>query len=80
MIVKSYGTVYWTDKFTGKENAKNGPLYIHFNEACLKRYNKEQFYAPDEQLDYSIITVDQKTLKDLNEEEKQFLLTLCVKF
>ena len=36
MIIRSYGMSTWTKKVTGRENSKYGPMYLHFNEKCLK--------------------------------------------
>ena len=69
MLIKSYGTTRWTDKKTGKEMSKHGPMYINFNEHCLKKFVSKKFYAPDESFDYSVITMSDETLTKLNEEE-----------
>ena len=61
----------WTDKKTGKEMSKYGPMYIHFNETCLKRHIKK-YYRPDEKFDYSVITLADETRNNLSEEEKDF--------
>ena len=79
MLSKTYGTTRWTDKKTGKEMSKHGPMYIHFNETYLKRHIKK-YYGPDERLDYSIITFADETRNDLSDEEKDFLTGLGVTF
>ena len=48
MQIKSYGTTRWTDRKTGKEMGKHGPMYIHFNKHFLKNFDYKKFYAPDE--------------------------------
>ena len=80
MLIKSFGTTRWTDKKTGKEMSKHGPMYIHFNEHYLKKFDNKKFYALDESFDYSVITLSHKTLTKLNEEEKSFLRKLGLKF
>ena len=80
MLIKSYGTTRCTDKKTGKEMSKHGPMYIHFNKHCLKKFDNKKFYAPDESFDYSVITMSQETLIKLNEEERSFLRKLGLKF
>ena len=80
MLLKSYGTPIWTDKKTGRKMSKHGPMYIHFNEHCLKIFHNKQFFAPDESFDYSVITLSQETLPNLNEEERTFLRRLGLKF
>ena len=72
MLIKTYGTTRWTDKSTGDEMSKYGPMYIHLNETCLKRHTKK-YYRPDEKFDYSIITLAQETSNNLSDEEKQDL-------
>ena len=78
LLIKSYGTTTWTDKKSGKEMSKHGPMYIHFNEICLKAYH-DKFYGPSETFEYSIVTVGTETLSNLSEEEKKFLKELGVK-
>ena len=70
----------WTDKKTGKKMSKHGPMYIHFNEHCLRKFDNKKFYAPDESFDYSVITLCQETLTVLNKEERSFLRKLGLKF
>ena len=78
MLRKSYGTTRWIDKKTGKEMSKHGPMYIHFNEHYLKKFDNKKFHASDESFDYSVITLE--TLTKLNEQEKSFLRKLGLKF
>ena len=79
LLIKTYGTTRGTNKKTGKEMSKYGPMYIHFNEACLKRHTKK-YYRPDERLDYSIITLADQTRNNLSDEEKDFLTGFGIKF
>ena len=72
MFIKTYGTTRWTDKKTGKEMSKYGPMYIHFNKTCLKRHTKI-YYKPDEKIDYSIITLADETCSNILDDEKDFL-------
>ena len=60
--------------------SKHGPMYIHFNEICLKAFNDKKFYAPDEAFDYSVISKSQETQNNLNEEEKAFSRRLGLNF
>lgn len=79
MIVKSYGTTKFTNK-DGKEICRHGPLCIHFNSSCLKAFDKEQYYAPGEDFDFTLINIGKETLNDLNGEEKKFLMNIGVIF
>ena len=79
MLLKSYGTTIWTNK-TGREMSKHGPIYIHFNGHCLKIFHNKKFFAPDESFDYSVITLSQETLSNLNKEERTSLRRLGLKF
>ena len=47
----------------GKEKLTYGPMYIHFNGTCLKKYYAESFYAQDEDFDYTQIIVYKETVK-----------------
>ena len=45
---------------SGKNITKYGPLYIHFKEKCLRKYDtnfNKSYYAPMEQFDWKRITV-----------------------
>ena len=55
-------------------------MYIHFNGTYLKKYDTERFYAQDEDLDYTKISVDKETVKDFNERQSTFLRSLGLKF
>ena len=56
MIIRSYGTSTWTNKVTGKENSKYGPMYLHFKEKCLKNFDNENYYGPGQAFNYSAVT------------------------
>ena len=58
MIIRSYGTSAWTNKVTGRENSKYGPVYLHFNERCLKNLDDENYYGPGQAFNYSLVTVE----------------------
>ena len=76
----SYGTTRWTDKKTGKQMSKNGPMYIHFSEHCLRKFDNKKFYAQNESFAYSVITPNQITFNKLNGEERNLLRKLGLKF
>ena len=79
VLIKAYGTTKWMDKKLGKEMSKYGPMYIHFNETCLKRHTKK-YYRPDEKFDYSIINLADEARNNLSDEEKYFLTGIGIKF
>ena len=60
LVVKSYGTMSWTDKKTEEGKQRFGPIYVHFKEECLKGYS-EVFYTPGNQFDFSKEKIDEKT-------------------
>ena len=76
-VVRSFGRITWTDKSTGKEKAKFGPMYIHFHENCLKNFS-EIFYAPGQSFDFSKIKIDPKTHQKLTEADKTLLSPFLV--
>ena len=78
LLVWTYGKISWTDKSTGAERSKFGPMYIHFNQKCLE--NSENFYGPSKRFDYSRITIDDKTKEKLNKSEVALLKNLGIKF
>ena len=61
MLVKSYGTSTWTDRKTGQEKSKFGPICIYFNSQCLGTSDRENNYGPGKRFDYKRIQVDNKT-------------------
>ena len=34
-------------------------MYLHFNEKCLKNFDDENYYSPEQALNYRVVTVDQ---------------------
>lgn len=60
--------------------SKNGPMYIHFSEHCLRKFDNKKFYAQNESFAYSVTTLNQKNFKKLNEEEREILRKLGFKF
>ena len=55
---------------------KHWPMNFHFIEHCLKKFYNKNGYAPNKSFDYSVVTLSQKTLTKLNEEERSFLRKL----
>ena len=80
MLVRTYGTTKWTNKQTGKEETRHGPMYIHFQSECLKNHDISIYYGPNQDFDYSKITVDKTVQADLNDEEKALFISLGVRF
>ena len=78
MIIRSYGTSTWTKKVNGKENYKYGPMYLHFNEKCLKNFDNENYYGPGQAFNYSAVTVNLKSQADLNPAEIHLLRKLGI--
>ena len=76
MVVRSYGRIASTEKSTGKEKTKFGPMNIHEN--CLKNFS-ESFYAPSQSFDFSKIKIDPKTHEKLTETDKTLLPSLGMK-
>ena len=79
-IIKSYGVTKWTDKKSGKEMSRYGPMYLHFNVECLEAFDSETFYGAGTRFDYSQIKIDKDNQKDLNSQEKKMLKSLNVVF
>ena len=78
MVVRSYGRITWTDKSTGKEKAKFGPMDMLIHGNCLKNFS-ETFYALGQSFDFSTKKIDPKTQEKLTEEDKTLLLSLGIK-
>ena len=71
MFIKSYRTTRWTDKKTGKETSKWGPMYKNFNKTYkLKNttgQTKDSITLPDK-------------IRNLLDEEKDFLTAIGIKY
>ena len=65
LLVRSYGISSWLDPKTGEERSRHGPLYIHFQDNCLKAYDSKNYYAPNELFNYQQIKLDEETRKKL---------------
>ena len=78
LIVKSYGTIQWRET-NGTEKSRFGPMYIRFQEKCLRGYDKDTYYGPRKRFDYSVIRVEEKCLTQLSNAETNFLKNLRLK-
>ena len=78
MIIRSYGTSTWTNKVTGREDSKYGPMYLHFTERCLKNFDHENYYGLGQAFNYSLGTVNSKSKGDLNPAEINILRKLGI--
>ena len=80
MLVRSYGTKTWTDRKTGIEKSKFGPMYVHFNQTCMERYDTENIYGPGNSFDYKRIQAEKSLQEKITAAEKNFLSKLGIKF
>jgi len=80
MLVRSYGTSTWTDRKTGSERSKYGPMYVHFNQKCLEMFDTANHYGPGNSFDFGRIEVDKTTKDKLNNAERALLDQLGVTF
>ena len=71
MIVKTHGVVEYTDK-QGRLQKREGAVYLHFLEECLKGY------FPN--FKYDEMQVPNDTANSLQNDERQFLQSLGIKF
>ena len=79
MIIRTYGSSTYTDKESGENKCKYGPLYIHFEGKCLKAFDSKKFYLPNENFGYSSIVVVKDTLDCLKPSEKNLISQMGVK-
>ena len=70
----------WTNKVTGSENSNFGPMYLHFNEECLKSFDDENYYGPGQAFNYHVVTIDPKSKGDQNPAEIDLLRILNLVF
>ena len=78
LVVKTIGPSSFFKN--GKEVNTYGPLYIHFMSSCLKRFDKNTYYAPREEFKWSKVTVHETTYRDLKDdpEEIAFLVKMGI--
>ena len=77
LVVKSHGTTHWTDN-DGNARSRFGPMYVHFERACLERFDSDNFYGPNKKFDYSEISVQKQCYEQLSKEEISFLPNLKI--
>ena len=78
MLVKTRGQTRWYDKKAKEYKVGFGGFYIHFDDDCLKRFDEDEYYAPNEHFNYKKITVNEKTKEKLNDDDLTFLRSLGV--
>ena len=69
--IKSYVNLAWTEKSAGQEKQKIEPMYIDFNNECIKNFS-DNSYAPRKSFGFGNIKVDPKTKDELSEVDKEF--------
>ena len=77
LIVKTSGKTSWTDKKTGQQKEKFDPMYLHFQEDCLKNFD-EKDYTSNESFAFEKIKIDEMTKGELSEEDLEFLKSLGI--
>ena len=75
-LVRSYGISSWLDQKSGEQRSRHGPLYIHFQDNCLKAYDSKNYYAPNELFNYKQIKLDEETRKKLSDVDIIYLQDL----
>ena len=55
-------------------------MYLHFQEECLKRFDRSTHYRANACFDYSKLSVDKKVQSELNDAERSLLISLGVRF
>ena len=53
LIVKTSGKISWTDKKTGQQSEKFGPMYLHFQEHCLRNFGEKDWRSVCVRKDYN---------------------------
>ena len=77
--MRSYDISSWLDQKTGKQRSRHGPLYIHFQDNCLKAYDSKNYYAPPNKLfNYKKIKLDEETRKKLSDADIIYLQDLRI--
>ena len=78
LLVRFYGISSWLNRKTGKQRSRHGPLYIHFQDSCLKAYDSKNYYAPNELFNYQQIKLDKETRKKLSDVDIIYLQDLGI--
>ena len=80
MLVKSSGYLSYPDKKTAEIKTRYSPLYIHFQNECLKSFDEGNYYAPHEEFDWSLITLHPDTKARLTEKDKLLMRDLRISY
>ena len=81
LVVRTYGTTVWNDVKTGQQRTRKGHLYVHFQDECLKRYEKKENEKEEiANFDFGKIKVDPKSLDAFSNDEKEWLKSFNIKF
>ena len=76
LVVRTYGNRTYLDPTSRVPVTTFGPLFIHFNENCLKDYDTHYlniYYAPHESYDYSRIKLDPASKVLITKDDLDFL-------
>ena len=77
LILKTSRKTSWTDTKTGQKREEFGPMYLHFQEDCLKQFG-EKDYTIVESFVFGKIKKDEITKKELTEKDLEFLKLLGI--
>ena len=78
LLVKSYGNSTWRDPKTHEEMSRYGAMYIHFKDECLKAYDTQTYYAPNEHFDYEKIKLSDKSKETLSNDDLDYLRNMKI--
>ena len=73
LLVRPYSISSWLNPKTGNERYRHEPLYIHFEDNCLKGYDSKNYYALNEPFNYQQIKLDKETRNKLSDVEIVYL-------
>ena len=79
LLVKSVGHSPYRDPVTRENKIRFGNLYIHFKENCLKTYDSDEYYAPNEPFNYSKIKLNKDAKAKLSDADIAHLHSLGIK-
>ena len=67
LLIKSFRKSHYIDK-NRKGESKYGPLYVHFQNECLKEYTNRVHQVQYNSFPYNLIEIDKETLPNLSDD------------
>jgi hypothetical protein len=79
LLVKSFGTSTFYDSTKKCDRTTKGNQYIHMEADCLKTYDTDEYYLPNEDFKWNKITLDPRSKQQMPAHEIEFLAMVGIR-